>query len=101
MTASVARLPSALMRQVSRAMETLFEDLDVVRWCRERLKERCPFSERAILARTRDERSAHARRTLELIRKADPELSEELERTVWADAALERGVARRRLSPPR
>lgn len=89
MTDMAANLPAALMRQVANAVETLFEDLDVVLWCRKRLKERCPFPERVIIARTRDAHRDHAQRALEIIREADPEFSEELERTVVADAASE------------
>lgn len=89
MTAAAASLPAALMRQVASAVETLFEDLDVVLWCRSHLKERCPFPERVIIARTRDAHREHAERALELIRQADPEFSEELERTVVADASRE------------
>lgn len=86
MTVTAARLPAALMRQVASAVETLFEDLDVVLWCRKRLKERCPFAERVIIARTRDAHQEHAQRALEVIRQADPEFSAELERTVVADS---------------
>ncbi|MEW5742032.1 MAG: hypothetical protein AB1938_24165 [Myxococcota bacterium] len=79
---------------IMRALDALLEDLDVVRWCRTRLKERCPFAEKLALKRTWRERTAHARRALEAIRRDDPEFSRELERTVVADAAPE--LARRR-----
>lgn len=89
MIQTAARLQRGLVRQVARALDALLDDLDVVRWCRTRLGQRCPFPEAQALSRTEGERRAHAKKTLDFIRRVDPDFSDELERTVVADAVPE------------
>lgn len=69
---------------LSRSLDSLLDDLEVVRWCRRQLAlGRGPGR---TLRKTTALRCAHAARVLALIRRLDAPFSRELEATVVADA---------------